>query len=185
LIAASFGPGSFTGIRIGAAIARGLSKSLECEIAAFSIFEAMIQSVSDYTGDELDKSAACVRTGRGKIIAFIPFGKSQICEQRFHVGENGLIENSQNPEMTNRADFAERLNFDDFDKIILQKSLWRQLNASNLIDTSRRRKIVDAGFNLAESVGKTAIKGALKFGGRIKHISPPITPIYVRNYRRQ
>ena len=44
-IAVTIGPGSFTGVRVGLAFAKGLAISIGCELVGITSFEAFIQSV--------------------------------------------------------------------------------------------------------------------------------------------
>ncbi|MCA1626060.1 MAG: tRNA (adenosine(37)-N6)-threonylcarbamoyltransferase complex dimerization subunit type 1 TsaB, partial [Acidobacteria bacterium] len=66
-IAVSTGPGSFTGLRIGIALARGLGKSLNCPIKGISALDALTLKANDAKF----------------ILTAIPFSKNQICWQLF------------------------------------------------------------------------------------------------------
>jgi tRNA threonylcarbamoyl adenosine modification protein YeaZ len=71
-IAVSTGPGSFTGLRIGMALARGLRRSLECSIKGISVLEALTLKA---------KHSRFILTA-------IPFGNNQICWQLFNTDKS-------------------------------------------------------------------------------------------------
>jgi len=79
LVALSTGPGSFTGLRIGFALARGLRRSLGCSIKGVSVLEALMLKANT----------------AGNILTAIPIGNNQVYWQIFRTkGEKKSIINS-------------------------------------------------------------------------------------------
>lgn len=75
LIAASIGPGSFTGVRVGVAAARGLALVAGCPVAGITSLEALVHGVPDPQGSAGQSALAVVDARRGQVYA-----------QRFRVG---------------------------------------------------------------------------------------------------
>lgn len=103
LIAVSSGPGSFTGLRVGLALAKGLRKALGCELKLVSVLKAI---------------ALEIEPEKNRIIA-IPIGNKQICHQRLSV--DGYTSSSDKQKKISSAElfFNELDNLKNREKIVL------------------------------------------------------------------
>jgi len=67
-IAVTIGPGSFTGVRIGMATAKGLAYSLDVPLGGLSTLEALARAALPLTGDAL-RLCAVIEAGKGEVYA--------------------------------------------------------------------------------------------------------------------
>ncbi|MEO6392223.1 MAG: tRNA (adenosine(37)-N6)-threonylcarbamoyltransferase complex dimerization subunit type 1 TsaB [Pyrinomonadaceae bacterium] len=81
-IAVTIGPGSFTGLRIGIATAKGLAATLGCAVAAVPTLYAVARSAGV----------------PGSIVALIPAGRNEVFAQRLRVNVDGAIEELTPPD---------------------------------------------------------------------------------------
>lgn len=154
LTAFSRGPGSFTGLRIGAAIAKGLGRSLGCRLSAESVLESLSVDAP----------------GREKTIAAVPFGNRQVCWQYFvekserAVDMNKFADKNKNKTFVSEIKFwNEHLKDVKFEKIILHKNLYETLFETAEKSLFRdgllqKTEVICAGENLARVVGLKAFK---------------------------
>jgi tRNA threonylcarbamoyl adenosine modification protein YeaZ len=133
-IAISNGPGSYTGIRIGAATALGLKNSLNAECRSVSVLSAM----------------ADLHGAAGKIISAVPTGKSDAAWQTFQRSEE-LLEPVGEPVADTERSFFEFLWQQHDASIVLHADLAERASG---IDA-----VIDAGRNLAIAIGIAALKG--------------------------
>ena len=108
-IVISEGPGSYTGLRIGFSIAKGLKMALGIEIQGVSLL------------DEIAKGMRPITT------AALPFGKSEICWKKV---ENKIDSNSkpQNPiNFSHQKDFVNNINLSGLNNLILPRKLYNEL----------------------------------------------------------
>lgn len=68
-VAVGVGPGTFTGLRIGVATARGLAQSLNLALAGVSSLQALAHAVGDVTAGEVDGVLAVIDARRGEAFA--------------------------------------------------------------------------------------------------------------------
>lgn len=73
-IVVSAGPGSFTGIRIGIATAKGLANALNAELRMVSLLSSMASRCKEH----------------GKLAAVLPVGRGMFCGQIFDVAETEI-----------------------------------------------------------------------------------------------
>jgi tRNA threonylcarbamoyl adenosine modification protein YeaZ len=128
LIAASAGPGSFTGIRIGIATAIGLKTGLEIELASRSALYAM----------------AFVQPLEGQFITAIPMGRSAICVQSIEKHGSEVLELDE-PHTIPEADLFESVRTSS-DRFILHEALFAKIDASP--------NIVNCGANIAQAIAR-------------------------------
>lgn len=127
LIAASAGPGSFTGIRIGLSTALGLKAGWEIPMASESALVAMAAGAS-VSGD---------------LIAAVPAGRSGIYWQRFSTTDGAPTPTSPPTAVTTA----------DFEKVLETEAaffIFHTLLANQFPSASR---IVDFGQNIAHAIG--------------------------------
>ena len=67
-IAVTIGPGSFTGVRIGMATAKGLAYALDVPLGGLSTLEALARAALPLTGDAL-RLCAVIEAGKGEVYA--------------------------------------------------------------------------------------------------------------------
>lgn len=142
LITISNGFGSFTGARVGWAMAKGIGRSLGCRVLGVPLLEAMclIEGATD------------------KILVCIPNGNREVCFQEFKVGKNSLKIVSIKPEFTKMESFKELIE-KEFDKtLIIENYLYERISNKLEHFSKNRLKLIKADKNLAKYVG---IKGAL------------------------
>jgi tRNA threonylcarbamoyladenosine biosynthesis protein TsaB len=74
-VAVSVGPGSFTGVRIGMATAKGLAYSLGIELLGISTLEALVRGAHHAAAEEPRSICPAIEAGRGEVYAalFRPF----------------------------------------------------------------------------------------------------------------
>jgi tRNA threonylcarbamoyladenosine biosynthesis protein TsaB len=67
-VAVTIGPGSFTGVRIGMATAKGLAYALDLPLGGLSTLEALARAALPLTGDAL-RLCAVIEAGKGEVYA--------------------------------------------------------------------------------------------------------------------
>jgi tRNA threonylcarbamoyladenosine biosynthesis protein TsaB len=66
-VAVTLGPGSFTGLRIGMSLAKGLALASEGQIALIGIPTLDVVAAGQPHPDAVDRLCACVQAGRGRV----------------------------------------------------------------------------------------------------------------------
>ena len=157
-IVVSRGPGSFTGTRIGLAIARGLSKSLGCEIVGVSVLKAM-----------------ALQTGRAeKIITGIGIGL-KVCLQQFHIVGNSALEEDSDPYLLSLEEFIKLLVEVSDAKIILNGELFEMVVKEIKAKQDTLEKLIWNKENLAFLI----TRAARKLSNRQE-----LEPIYIRELKK-
>lgn len=145
-IVISEGPGSYTGLRIGFSIAKGLKTALGIEIEGISVLEAIAQQSRPITTIAL------------------PFGKNEVCwkktgkseenaENAESVENNPVLQISQNPATFSRTtDFIDILKHQKPANLILPEKLYSEL--TNYADfPNKDLNIIYTDTNLAHTLG--------------------------------
>lgn len=156
-IVISRGPGSFTGTRIGLAIALGLKKSLNCDICGVSVLEAMALK-SDWNNNN-------------NIVAAIPIG-AKICIQRFKIGRKRELSKVTMPYLVSFGTFIKQLEADLESGFVLYQKLYKDVLAGFQIENQIAKRIIDSSETLAYLIGLL---------GEEERASDNLRPIYIKD----
>lgn len=107
LIGISLGPGSFTGIRVGLATAKGLALGIGCECIGVRTLEILAASAEK----------------KGKIRSIINGGRNEVYYQDFYFSENHELQKSGDIQMAAAEDLFNRSELNDLDAMILDEKL--------------------------------------------------------------
>lgn len=150
LIAVAAGSGSSTGIKIGAAIARGLAKAFNCQTAEVSILQALLSKLfsDDFAAGE-------------RILTAMPVGRNLIARQSFKRDSSSNDLSLWLPgaeiEISDFEEFSADVASGRYSQAVLHNVVFRlfetQTNYSGV-------KIIDAGINIAKLIGKSATTNA-------------------------
>jgi len=163
-IAVSIGPGSFTGVRVGIAIAKGLQKALKCECSGVSVLEAMVLKTVN---------SGIVATG-------FAIGKNEVCWQAFETDGTGGIQSIDVPKINLIKDFAEylknlkNLKNPEINELIFRSDLYEKILECGTDNISSNLKLMEFVENPSKYVGL-----------RSEQILPTteILPLYAREAR--
>jgi len=141
LIAVSNGPGSSTGVKIGLAIAKGLSNALKIKVVEVSAFEALLE--------EADPEL------KGEIITVLPIGKNLICRNVFGKLETILPiakDLKQSFQAISVGEFGNQLKASTYDQIIFHQKAFQ--SCESLVDSNIEVKMASkiAVRNLASLI---------------------------------
>jgi tRNA threonylcarbamoyl adenosine modification protein YeaZ len=152
-IAVSVGPGSFTGIRVGIAVAKGLAFALERQLVGVSIFEAIAFANLSKTEKDAQKKTVIVSAGRD-----LYFWQSF---QGAVAGDDGVI--------GDQLFLESRLNDYETSMILAEQNAFESLFRNNFEFLSKTQTVND---NYAELVGKCAVDKSGK--------PEDVLPLYIR-----
>lgn len=156
-IVISRGPGSFTGTRIGLAIALGLKKSLDCDICGVSVLEAM--ALNSGWNDH--------------ILTAIPVG-TKICMQRFTLGKKKKLSKLIMPGLVAYQTFIELIENNLDLRVVLYGGLFRDVLATVQTSSQIVERLADTNENLAILIGLI---------NKEHCASDNLQPIYSKNIR--
>lgn len=153
VVVTSAGPGSFTGLRIGASIAKGFCRSINCRHESKALLETLIP-FEIKKPFKIKKYAPQATTTITTAAAVVPFGRNQIGWQLFSpkndLGEYGSV---QVGEIDRFWEMFETLNVE---KIFFHSALsedFLKYKAARLsdknYDDNKNINLVDAGENMA------------------------------------
>lgn len=110
-IVISEGPGSYTGLRIGFSIAKGLKMALGIEIEGVSLLDGMARNLRPIT------------------IAALPFGKSEICWKIAgdEIDNNSRLQNPNPINFSHKLNFAKDIKIVKLDNLLLPQKLYNEL----------------------------------------------------------
>jgi tRNA threonylcarbamoyl adenosine modification protein YeaZ len=137
-IVISMGPGSYTGLRVGYSIAKGLKAALGINIKGVSLLDGMLKGARPIT------------------IAALPFSKTEVCWKVMEYERYNSFW-SENPlNFTTYIDFVNVIKSLNADNLILPSKLYEELSEILGISTSEV-KIIHCEENLACLLGKLKI----------------------------
>lgn len=160
-IAVSRGPGSFTGVRVGIATAKGLQKALKCECSGISVLEAMVLKSKK----------------TGKVITAFALGKNEVCWQTFEVENLHIIRENDFSRISLIDDFVSDLrNLQNYE-VILDSDLFNKTFVSELSELNEADEsiyVTELDENPSKYIGLRSVQ-----------ITSPeeILPIYAREAR--
>lgn len=146
-IIVSRGPGSYTGVRIGMAIAIGLKKALDCELSAVSVWRGMLLADKE--------TAVCAEK---KIIIAVPAGRNQICWQIFNdyqLSKNDEPSPAQFSTIDGFLTICRAREHRTGIKIILHQKLYFDLEKISSNRFAANNILINSGENIAALIGKT------------------------------
>jgi tRNA threonylcarbamoyl adenosine modification protein YeaZ len=145
-IVVSRGPGSYTGVRIGMAIAYGLRKALKCDLSSVSVWDGMLQAAKKKT------------VGGEEIIIALPAGRNQVCWQifnEFRPRENTQPLPAQFSTIDGFFSFCRQAKISIEKKIILHQKLYYDLKKIEGDGLADRYILINTGENIAALIGTT------------------------------
>ncbi|HLM03439.1 MAG TPA: tRNA (adenosine(37)-N6)-threonylcarbamoyltransferase complex dimerization subunit type 1 TsaB [Pyrinomonadaceae bacterium] len=137
LIGVSIGPGSFTGVRVGLATARGLALGIDCPCVGVSTLEILAASTEK----------------RGKVRSVISGGRLKAIYQDFYFTENYRLQKSGDIQVSETETLVEGDSLNDLDAIILDEKL-----KENYLSFKDFVKVKLQPHNPAKYVGRTALR---------------------------
>ena len=145
LIGVSLGPGSFTGVRVGLATAKGLALGIGCECIGVPTLEAVAASAEK----------------KGKVRSVISGGRQEVFYQDFYFEENYKLQKLGDIQISEIEVLLETANLTTLDTIILdEKAKQKHLLFENLSNVKLHSP------NTAKYVGLQALKN---FENDIRH----------------
>jgi tRNA threonylcarbamoyladenosine biosynthesis protein TsaB len=137
LIGVSIGPGSFTGVRVGIATAKGLALGIEGECVGVSTLEVLAASSEK----------------KGKVRSIIGGGRNEAFYRDFYFGENRELKKSGDIRASEIEKLFEGADLSDLDAIVLDEKLkQKRLPLDDL------RQVMFQPHNPARYVGLIALK---------------------------
>ncbi|HEX8371035.1 MAG TPA: tRNA (adenosine(37)-N6)-threonylcarbamoyltransferase complex dimerization subunit type 1 TsaB [Pyrinomonadaceae bacterium] len=137
LIGVSLGPGSFTGVRVGLATAKGLALGTGCECLGVPTLEVLAASAEK----------------KGKVRSLIAGGRSEVFYQDFYFSENRELQKSGDIRVAEAQTLFELSDLIDLDAIVLDdKAKQKHLQFNNLPEVKFQPR------NPAKYVGLIALK---------------------------
>lgn len=137
LIGVSLGPGSFTGVRVGLATAKGLALGIECDCIGVSTLEAL--------------AASCEK--KGKVRSVISGGRGEAFYQDFYFEEKYRLRKVSDIQVAKAESVLEGNDLSSLDAIVLDEKLkQKHLPFDRLVEVRYQP------HNPAKHTGLTALK---------------------------
>ena len=157
-VAVAEGPGSFTGVRIGVAAAKGFAWGREIPCYGVSTLEAMAESLGVY---------------QGYVCACMDARRSQVYNALFYV-DNGVVERRTEDRAISLADLAEEVKKYENDKIVVgdgAKLCYNTLSEMGLSLTLAPEHLrMQSGWGVARAAEELAKRGELIRGEALNAI---------------
>lgn len=155
-IAVSMGPGSFTGVRVGIATAKGLAYSLNCKCIFVQLLEAMTLGVQSTENT----------------IAAFAVAEGEICWQVFETDSKNQTRSRSNPKIGLIKDFMSDLNTHSVKSLAITESLNKRFSESEPSLNFGDYASVNIVYNPARQIGLKSSEITL---------TEVASPIYIRN----
>lgn len=167
-IIAGIGPGSFTGLRVGVATARGLAQALKKPIFGSSTLRALAQGMIDARGEDVAGE---------RILPVVDAKRGQVFAQLFLVSENKIAEAASEILCLEPEDLFRRLPGLTGDIVLAAGSgvlaYWNQFDAAGQVEAAHPEDplhLVQAAFHLSAWQG----------GSYEPRLLQEVLPAYVR-----
>lgn len=135
-IVISVGPGSYTGLRVGWAVAKGLKTSLGINVKGVAILDEMLREMRPIT------------------VAVVPFGKTDVCWKMVEEGNSKSLIVQDSPMFATENEFVGFIDHTKPNKLVMPVKLYKSL--SRLKSFSKRHSnTIDCLENLSCLLGKT------------------------------
>jgi tRNA threonylcarbamoyl adenosine modification protein YeaZ len=133
----SLGPGSYSGLRVGFSIAKGLKTALGIKIRGVSLLDEMMENLRPIT------------------IAAVPFGKTGVCWKGEGSEQLGPFKIQDNINYTSKIEFVNAIKQLKPDNLVLPAKLHSEL--SEFVNFSRENfYITFCDYNLAFLIGRSS-----------------------------
>lgn len=157
MIVISKGAGISTGQKIGIALAKGLRKSLKCDLTEISITEALLLEIKG--------------NSQGQFLTAAVSGKNHICWELFEKKNGQIFENIIGPLVVTNDEFCQLAEKKQYSKIVFSSDIEKIFSRhAPILLNEGRRKIIISKQKLAFLIGLKALNDASDNVGRYKMV---------------